>query len=173
MNAKRFLAVALAAALVTGLSFAQPQGGPGGRMAHERGKMHGNMTGLMKKLNLTDDQQKQLKDLRFQFQKQQVGEEAKLRTAQIELRELLTADSPDRAAIAKKVDQLSALRADGIMAKFDHWQAVKKILTPEQQKIWKESLQGHFRGFLGEGPEGPKMRLKLRMMKTVPPPEET
>ncbi|MGC8896905.1 MAG: Spy/CpxP family protein refolding chaperone [Bacteroidota bacterium] len=107
---------------------------------------------VIKKLNLTDEQKKEIEKLRFDFQKQQVAQQAKIHTAQIELRELLSEDNPDRAAIQKKVDEIARLRVQSAMDRFDHWQAVKKILTPEQQKIWREELRSHFWNFLGRGP---------------------
>ncbi|HEY4613307.1 MAG TPA: periplasmic heavy metal sensor, partial [Bacteroidota bacterium] len=66
---------------------------------------------LRQRLNLSDDQQNQIGKLRTEFQKQQVAQRSKLQTAQIELRELMRGDTPDKSAIEKKINELSQFQA--------------------------------------------------------------
>jgi Spy/CpxP family protein refolding chaperone len=114
-------------------------------------------------LKLTDDQEKDFMKLRFDIEKKQTEAQAKVRTAQIELKELFTADNPDHAAIEKKVKEISDLKTKLHLNRLDHWFAVNKILKPEQQKIWKKHL-GKGRGVgMNEGrrPFGPKFKMRI------------
>ncbi len=97
---------------------------------------------LMEKLNLTDAQKKQLDAMRTEMQKKSVEVRGKIQLARIDLRDLMHADDPDRTAIRKKLDEIASLRTQQQLARIDHWFDVRKILTPEQQKIWKSDLRG-------------------------------
>ncbi len=102
--------------------------------------------GVMQKLNLTDSQKKDVEKLNSDFAKQRVDQQAKIKTATIDLHQLMKADQPDKAAIEKKIAEISDLQAKNRMLSVDHWFAVNKLLTPDQQKIWKETLNNPPRG---------------------------
>ncbi|MGA3243435.1 MAG: periplasmic heavy metal sensor [Bacteroidota bacterium] len=93
---------------------------------------------VLRELKLTDDQQKSIESLRFDMRKKAVDQQAKLKTAQLELAELFKADQPNQPAIQKKVGELSQLQSQQRLLLVDHWFAVNKLLTPDQQKIWKK-----------------------------------
>ncbi len=96
--------------------------------------------GIMQKLNLTDSQKKDVEKLNSELAKQRVDQQARIKTAAIDLRELMRADQPDKGAIEKKIGEIANLQAQNRMLGVDHWFAVNKLLTPDQQKIWKETL---------------------------------
>lgn len=96
--------------------------------------------GPFAKLNLTDAQKKDIEKLNTDFAKQRVEHQAKIKTATIDLRQLMRADAPDRAAIEKKINEISDLQAQNRIKGVDHWFAVNKLLTPDQQKVWKTML---------------------------------
>ncbi|MBI4535147.1 MAG: Spy/CpxP family protein refolding chaperone [Ignavibacteriae bacterium] len=128
------------------LSLAQPDDPPR-RMMEKRLEMREMM---MDRLNLTADQKTQMQKLHIDMQKRQAQQSAKIRTAQLELKELFLAEKLDRSAIEKAMKNIADLRQQAALSRVDHWFAVNAILTPEQQKIWKE----HFSmmdGELGEG----------------------
>ena len=100
-------------------------GGPGARLRHQ--------------LKLTDDQRKHVDDLRFELRKKSVEQQAKIKTARLEVAELFRADQPNQSAIQKKVAEISQLQSAQRLLVVDHWFAVNKLLTPEQQKIWKKA----------------------------------
>ena len=117
---------------------------PAGRAAWMRGRMR-----MMQKLNLTDVQQKQIENLRTAMQKQAVELRSKIQLDRIDLRELLRADEPNRPAIEKKLDDIASLQTKQKMLRIDHMFDVKKILTPEQQKIWKSEMKPMMFGRFG------------------------
>ncbi len=142
----------LAAALAAGTLFAQP--GPGTPMPNPEGRDK-----LMEKLQLTDQQKDQMGKLRTQFQKSNEELASKLRLNRIDLRDLLQAEKPDKAAVQKNVKSATDLQQQMKLNMIDHMFAVREILTPQQQKIWKE----HMARMIGEARErGKEMRRGLR-----------
>ncbi len=126
------LVVAIVCAIFTiGIAAAQQKGNPN-PMPFGRG--------VVQKLNLTDSQKKDVEKLNSDLAKQRVDQQAKIKTAAIELRELMRADQPDKGAIEKKIGQIADLQAQNRMLGINHWFGVNKLLTPDQQKIWKETL---------------------------------
>ncbi len=107
-------------------SFQERMGGPGFQM--------------MERLKLTDEQKKEMEKMRFDMAKQAIDRQAKIKTARVEILQLFRADNPDKAAIEKKINEVSQLQTQGKIAHLNHWFAVNKMLTPEQQKIWKDIL---------------------------------
>ena len=95
---------------------------------------------LVEELDLTEQQESQWKDLRFALEKKQTATRAKVDVARIELKELMSADKLDRAAIEKKTKEISDLQYQMKLAHIDHMFAVLNILTPEQQEEWKEHM---------------------------------
>ncbi len=106
--------------------WAQPMGGDGR---------------IIKMLKLTDDQQKQFDKVQSDFQKKQIDLRSKIETMRVDLRELLRADEPDQAKIESKMTEISKVQNDMKLASVAHWFSVNKMLTPEQQKTWKEHRQ--------------------------------
>jgi Spy/CpxP family protein refolding chaperone len=137
---KRILAFMLASILLvgTGSALAQPP-------SDEDTPQAPHAKPLIGRLNLNDQQKKQVEQLRFDMQKQLIGVRGKLETARLELRELLSADNPDKAAIEKKMNEIAQIRVQKESVRLDHWFQVSKLLTPEQQKVWKEVLKHPFR----------------------------
>ncbi len=95
---------------------------------------------VMGKLNLTEAQKKDVDKIRFDSEKQAIAQRAKLATARLDLRQLLKADNPDKAAIEKKLNEIADLRVQQHMIRLDAWFSINKLLTPEQQKTWREVL---------------------------------
>jgi Spy/CpxP family protein refolding chaperone len=95
----------------------------------------------MGKLNLTDEQKKDVEKIHFDAEKQTIAQNAKEETARIELQQLLKADAPDKSAIEKKISDIADLGVQKHMIKINSWFAVNKLLNPEQQKTWKKALE--------------------------------
>jgi uncharacterized membrane protein len=96
---------------------------------------------LLGRLKLTDQQKKQIEQIRFEMQKQLVGVRAKMQTARLELRHLLAADTPDKAAIEAKMGEISQIALQVHSIRLNHWFEVNKLLNPDQQKVWKGLLK--------------------------------
>jgi Spy/CpxP family protein refolding chaperone len=118
-------------------------------------------------LGLTDQQADQLHQLFVESEKSTVKTRADIAIRDIEMRELLRADKPDREAIMKKVQELSDLRGQMMKQHIESLLAARSVLTPEQQNKIRSLLERRrsefrrerFRGQRGPGrterPAGP------------------
>ena len=136
------------------LSFAQNDMNPPPNASGMRGRM-------LRQLKLTEEQQKSIGDLRLELRKKSVQQQARIKTAQLDLAELFRADQPNQSSIQKKISEISQLRTEQRLLIVDQWFAVNKLLTPEQQKIWKKAsgqLLAQQRSRLARGRDGAMLR---------------
>ena len=155
---KQLAVVFTIAAAAASLSFAQPGMGPGPGAGWKGGSEGRGMRQEMKaKLNLTEQQETQMQTLRFDLEKKQTTLQSKIKLLRIDMKELLAGENPEKNAIAKKMKEVSDLQLQEKMNVLDHMFAAKAILTPEQQKIWKQHMKQM-------GPEM-KQRMMGRMME--------
>ena len=111
--------------------------------------------GVVKMLKLTDDQQKQFDKLQSELQKKQIALRSKLETMQIDLREIFRADKPDQGKIESQISDISKVQNEMKLNHVGHWFSIDKMLTPEQQMIWREhrpmmEMRGGMKGSRGE-----------------------
>ncbi len=133
---KQFLFSAIAAALLLpALVWAQPNQQEAGWRGHARMQER-----MFDKLKLTDEQRDQIRTLGVANEKAQTELFAKIRNARIDMRELFHAATLDRSAIEKQMNVVSDLEHKAQMNRLDHLFAVYKVLTPEQQKLWREHM---------------------------------
>lgn len=131
--------------------FAQP--GPGKKM--------------MKELNLTDAQQEQFEKLTFDTQKKQIELGAKLATLKLEMKRLMAAESIDRSAIEKKMNEIADQQVALKMNRLNGWMEKNKVLTADQQKIWRDVLRRQTE--MLESKDRPAMMRKMmRMNRSMP-----
>ncbi len=149
------VAVVLGGLTVGAVSWAQEAGhfrtaGPGGEFrargfAEGRDFGHGRQIGarllamldndrVKTALGLTEDQSNRLRQIVLDTEKSNIKTRAEVQVRGIELRELLRADNPDRDAVMKKIDEISALRTEMAKEDVDALLKAKSVLTPEQQK---------------------------------------
>lgn len=121
-----------------------------GSVVYSQPRRAGGWQSCLSELKLTTEQQTQISKLQSQFQKEAVDDRAKIAKARIELRDLFNADKTDRAAIEKKLREISDLTLAMKLKRLDHWEAINKVLTPEQQKEWKKLRSERMLGF-GKG----------------------
>lgn len=95
--------------------------------------------GMMEKLKLTYDQSQQLGKLHSELEKKQIAVRAKIQTLRVDVRDAFGDDKPDRAKIESKINEITKLQGEMKTSHLALWFDVNKILTPEQQKIWKEA----------------------------------
>ncbi|MEK9138497.1 MAG: periplasmic heavy metal sensor, partial [Bacteroidota bacterium] len=91
-------------------------------------------------LNLTDQQESQVKKLHLDLEKKQVQVHSKIHLARLDMKEIYLSDKADRSGLEKLLKQVSDLQYQLKMNHLDFWFAVNGILTPEQQKIWKQHM---------------------------------
>jgi len=149
---KKLAALFMIAAAVS-FSFAQPGLGPGPNAGPNARSMRQEMKA---KLNLTEAQETQMQKLRFDLEKKQTTVQSKIKLLRIDMKELLAGENPEKNAIEKKMKEVSDLQLQEKLNVLDHMFTVKGILTPEQQKIWKQHMKQM-------GPEM-KERMMGRMM---------
>jgi hypothetical protein len=87
------------------------------------------------RLGLTDQQADSLRKIVVDTETFTIKTGADITVDAINLRELLRADKPDRAAVMSKGDEISKLTSQLISHGLDAMLAAKAVLTPEQQKM--------------------------------------
>jgi len=139
--------------------------GHGGGMGMDGG--HGRMGFMLvrlvnnpdvrEQLGITPDQAAKIRQQFSAFQIASIRSQADLQVKRIELRDLLTADNPDRAAIDSKLEEISAVRLASSKSRVDYFLSLKDALTPEQRQKLKDMMAARFRGRGpgGFGPHGP------------------
>jgi len=93
---------------------------------------------ILQRLNLTAEQKSRVQQLDFQRQKAEIQNRADLETRQIELRQLLSADKPDRAAIERKVAEIGNAMAAQMKTQTLSQLDLMDVLTPEQRAKARE-----------------------------------
>jgi Spy/CpxP family protein refolding chaperone len=107
--------------------------GLGGTLAlAEDGRPVRARRGLVRELNLSEQQSGELARLRSAGRKDAIRRRADVAIARQELRELLTAPQLDEKAVSAQVKKLSALQAERTQARAEGLLAMRRILTPEQ-----------------------------------------
>ncbi len=132
------VAIVLAASTI---AFAQPP-----KESHGGERMKQRREHLKDALNLTDQQETQMKKLRLDLERKQAQVQSKIHLARLDMKEIYLSDKLDRSAIEKLIKQVSDLQHQEKMNAVDFWFSVNGILTPDQQKIWKQHI-----GEIGEG----------------------
>jgi Spy/CpxP family protein refolding chaperone len=154
---KAALALIACAVLATTSVLAQPRehGGAARPFMEKRQAM-------LDELKLSAEQKTQMAKLGLDFEKRQTETQSKIRIARLDLKGLFMAEKPDRAAIEKQLKTISELQYQAKLNHVDHLFAVRGILTPDQQKIWKENMM-----MPGDGMGGPPhpMRGRRQMMR--------
>ena len=107
-----------------------------GRHGHEgrrgRGGPAQHFQRMKERLELSDEQVKKIKDVFTEARKKRITLRADARVAGIELRQMVSSESVDKAAVGAKVDAISKMRGDLLRARTDAVLAVREIMTPEQ-----------------------------------------
>lgn len=132
-------------------SLAFSQGGP--TKPTKKGKKQG--------LKLSTEQQEQIKKIRHTFQKKVIQQRAEIQLKELDLRELVESQSPNEKEIEKNIDELHRLQAELQKLEIRQMLAVKKILTPEQQKalenkMKQKKMQFHEKGMMKKEKQGKK-----------------
>ena len=139
-------------------AFGRPGGmGRGGRMGLSRVI---NNPDLREKIGVTPEQAAKIRQQETDFQKASVMNRAKLQVAHMELNQLMSADKPDRAAIDKKLADISVAQLGEEQTRVHHQLDMKTALTPDQQAKLKALMQSRRPGMGGPngGPQGPGRR---------------
>ena len=133
-----------------------------GRGGDERGFMLDRLlrnSDLRQKIGVTDEQAAKIRQETTTFRVAEIRNRADLQIKRLELNNLLAADKPDRAAIDKKLDEISAAQLVGDKSRMDFRLTMRDALTPEQKTKLKqlaEQFRNEHRGMRRQGgPGGP------------------
>ena len=127
------------------------QGRHGQEGRHDRRGRQGPVKRMTRKLELTDEQVKKVKSVLTDARKKSIGLRADARVAGIELREMVSQETVDKAKVGAKVDEIAKIRGDLLRARTDAALAVREILTPEQMAKADGMLKRLLGGRKGRG----------------------
>lgn len=105
---------------------------------------------LRERVGISAEQAAKIQGQQAAFAKSRVRDRADLRVKQIDLRQLMAAEKPDRTAIDKKLRELSEVRLAAQQSAVEHRLAMREAITPEQ----KEKMKQLFRERMRDGREG-------------------
>jgi len=131
--------------------------GAGMGMGPGRGGRHGMGRGMgyLKQLDLTEQQEDRIEAIHDKQRRSAIEIRKNLELAQLDMRKLMRADTPDRRAIETQVDRMSGLRGQLQKSQVNSLLDVRGVLTPEQlQKLEQLRSEGGGRGRRGPGPGG-------------------
>lgn len=140
--------------------------GPGGERGvwgHERGGRGRHGFGLSRalsdpqiqqKVGISADQVAKIRSQETAFRKTSIQQRADLEVKQIDLREMLAADKPDRAAIDRKLQEISTSRLAMEKSRVDFRLSMKDALTPEQREKLKQAMKEKWEARRGERGRG-------------------
>jgi Spy/CpxP family protein refolding chaperone len=143
----------------------QARWGHGRRMGmHRRGWAHRQFMlarlvsnpSFRERLGITPEQAQKIRTQTSDFRKTQIRNRAELQVKHLELNDLLSVDNPDRAAIDKKLQEISAVHLASAKSAIDFRLAMRTALTPDQRQKLLQMREEFFRhGGLGhERPHG-------------------
>ncbi len=138
------LAVLVLALIITGGTSLFAQRGPGMKPGAGYGMGFG--------LNLTEDQQNQMKEMRIAHMKEVQPVRDQLMELKAHQRTLMNTETPDQKSINKNIDEMTKLQNKLMKMGSGFHLKVKSILTDEQ-KVLMQSGQGQF-GKFGQGMKG-------------------
>lgn len=95
---------------------------------------------ILKRLNLTFEQQQKLLAIRQDFQKETQPLRFEIQKKQLELRQLWSAQTLNQSAIESKEKEIAGLRVQMVKKARAMQEKMKSVLTPEQRRKWEEVL---------------------------------
>lgn len=132
--------------------------------AHAQNRMHmkEKPDRIIDKLNLTEDQSKQIDDLRSKHQEQMIDLRAEQQKARLENRNLRKSDNLNRSDLLKHTQKMNSIRNKISEARANHFMDVHSVLTAEQRKIWVDLKSDRYgdRKSMGKGFHDKKFRRK-------------
>ncbi|MBR9977694.1 MAG: Spy/CpxP family protein refolding chaperone [Bacteroidetes bacterium] len=91
-----------------------------------------------KELNLTETQKSTLNTIRIESKKEMIDLRGEARKKQLDLREMRDSEHADRSTVERVVREIADLRVRQVMLLHDADVRINEVLTPEQQKKWRE-----------------------------------
>jgi len=155
---------------------AMGSGEHGGRWGHRhggfgregrRGQRHSGFARLLndpsirQQAGITDEQAATIRKQELDFRKTEIRGRADLAVQRIDLKALLAADKPDRAAINAKLAEISAAQLSLQKSSIDYRLSMREAISPQQREKLRQLMrnrwqrEGGHRGEGGTGQRGP------------------
>lgn len=125
------------------------QEGRGGKGHH-----HDRMMQALKKLDITETQEKSIHQIRVSTKKDMIQKWANLKIAKLELQEQLHGDSIEMTAVETQANKIQGLKAGLMLKRIKAHQDIKSLLTPEQKKKLTEIMQSSRENYHDSHPRG-------------------
>lgn len=135
-----------------------------GPMGHQMGQM-GPMRArrdIKAELGLTDLQQADIRKAMEAARRDRLRKSTDLKIANLDLKSLLRAEKVDEKAIAAKLAEAQAAQGALLKLRVDRALAMKRVLTPEQQKRLQEMRAENRQGRMGQRMRGMNGRAPMR-----------
>ena len=111
-----------------------------------------NDPSMRQQVGITDEQAATIRKQAADFRKTAIRDRADLEVQRIDLKQLLAADKPDRAAINAKLQEISAAQMSLQKSAIDYRLTVRDAITPAQREKLRQLLRDRWRD--GRGPSG-------------------
>lgn len=132
-----------------------------GPWMHGRGPHEGPLITMMlrwkEQLGLTPEQERSLRELRANFEKESIRRTSEIEVAEIELKGLLEQETPNLDRVEAQVRRVALLQADLRVARIKTIEAGKALLTPEQRGKLEQLGHSQRAGDMGMGMMAPWM----------------
>jgi Spy/CpxP family protein refolding chaperone len=139
---KQLFVCAMVAVLASCASVSSAQPAAGGSRGPETGR-GGDMDDLINELNLTSQQQAQIKKQRNEHFEKNRGASDELRQKRLKLKQELEKETPDTQIIGTLVADINALTARKLEDRVESILSIKQVLTPQQYKALQEKIKDH------------------------------
>ena len=119
-----------------------------------------NDPSIRKQVGITDEQAGTIRKQELDFRKTEIRGRADLEVKRIDLKDLLAADKPDRAAINAKLQEISAAQLSLQKSSIDYRLNMRDAITPEQREKIRQLMRNRCQrdggrgGRQGEGRRG-------------------
>jgi Spy/CpxP family protein refolding chaperone len=100
---------------------------------------------VQKELGITAEQRQKLEDIRFNMEKEAIQHRSALQIHRLELSHLINAENPDRAAIDKKIQEVSQEEGSLMRSSIDGRLNARGVLTAEQRTKLAQLRQNRWR----------------------------
>ena len=134
-----------------GMMQGMPRMGRESMMRRSRGNRRRDSIGeqfnpqVQKELGITAEQRQKLEDIRFDMEKEAIQHRSALQIHRLELSRLINAENPDRAAIDKKIQEVSQEEGSLMRSSIDGRLNARGVLTAEQRTKLAQLRQNRWR----------------------------
>ena len=118
---------------------------------HERASRDGMRDMMIKKLQLTPEQEKKISDLRLQHQGRLIDLNAELKKTELQKEKLLSGDVIDRKDMLNNAKEIGEIRNQIAAERINHQMDVYENLDANQKQIWKDMML-----------KGGKMKMRMK-----------